>query len=367
MSYDRVTAAGYKLIKNQPLSGPQQAALRASLSVASFSESIPSNDVGSDGDFHVIASSGIIYKKIAGVWTAYATSPNRITYAVTEIPSNVFGNNDDLALVFTGGIVTQLLQKSANVWNVLAAFGADGLSIADVRSDRLRTAPQKRQCSFAAPTAFNGGSGSVVENGVGFTLSTGTNVNGAAAVTAASFVMQVPGWAGSGIHFSRPISVSWAGAIKVNDANSRVRMLVGSAAQATAPPAGQSNALAAVGFGLEFGLIGGVSSMRLVAFSAAGGYVEAPWIAASTLAANYCSYRVESDGAGNISLFWASSDYGPAELPLAPTQTLAGGPTTLGGTTPSAIVFSAAAHSSIAPIAIPNCAVGPVHLEVKGL
>jgi hypothetical protein len=97
---------------------------RAALAAASFSESVPSNATGADGDFHVVAPSGIIYKKISGVWTAYAASPSRLTHAVTATPAAGYGANGDLALLYTGGAVTALLEKQSGTWVSLAAFGA---------------------------------------------------------------------------------------------------------------------------------------------------------------------------------------------------------------------------------------------------
>lgn len=97
---------------------------RAALATASFSESVPSNATGADGNFHVVAPSGIIYKKISGVWTAYAASPSRLTHAVTATPAAGYGANGDLALLYTGGVVTALLEKQSGAWVSLAAFGA---------------------------------------------------------------------------------------------------------------------------------------------------------------------------------------------------------------------------------------------------
>jgi hypothetical protein len=146
---------------------------------------------------------------------------------------------------------------------------------------------------------------------------------------------------GSGINFARRMAFGFVFSCSLSPVGA-VRFIVGG--NGGVPAAADSDALSALGFGLEVvesAVNVSLARARLFAFGAS--YVTSGWSSDfSKLAQVACV--VISDGAGEIALHLdvaPNATQPPARPPLAPTLTLSGGPTTSGNSTNSRVDFVA--------------------------
>ena len=86
-----------------------------------FLDGIPLNILGDDDDVAVDINTGIIYKKVSGVWTEKAAPSSADVLFVTALPSDATGSNGDLAVIYTGGVISGLAEKSGGTWSQIAS------------------------------------------------------------------------------------------------------------------------------------------------------------------------------------------------------------------------------------------------------
>lgn len=113
----------------------KKSGIRLSLQAVVWTNGVPSDSFGGNGETAVDYNTGIIYRKSAGAWSAMAGPSGTAWYAVTGTPANSFGSNGDFALLYTGGTVTALLTKSSGTWSTLATFAQPAVLPTD--SNRL--------------------------------------------------------------------------------------------------------------------------------------------------------------------------------------------------------------------------------------
>jgi hypothetical protein len=83
-------------------------------------DGVPDNADGENGTYRINANTGVIYEKVAGVWTPFtATAPNSVIFS-NGLPSAGTGINGDLAVLYTGGTVSGLAEKSGGTWAQIA-------------------------------------------------------------------------------------------------------------------------------------------------------------------------------------------------------------------------------------------------------
>lgn len=356
------------------LASTSSAGCRAVLGTALFSDTVPSNAVGANDDFAVVGPSGIIYKKIAGVWTAYAAGTLPTFYAVTDVPAFSFGNNGDTAIVYSGGNATLLLEKVAGSWVTRGAFASPegGLTLpqvhASIKAKRLQSWRPILTGTFAGT-----GQGTLINQGLGAQISAGSTVSSYGRALMSSFLTGPSGGTGVGINFSVPIAVEVAlsGDVLANASGGKLRIVVGEAGSG-APIAGDLNALTSRGFGVEFAWNVDKVDARLFAHNGTS-YVTGAWLGTAALSALLMtSVRIESDGAGNISGYLAKSVATNGGAPLLPASAsfpvLAGGPTGNGTSVLQSASILAVGHTTTPPTAAADC-IARIHntfIEITG-
>lgn len=180
-----------------------------------------------------------------------------------------------------------------------------------------------RPLEFAAGTPLTGGAGSVTVNGGTLNLTCGATAGGYAARVLWDNLTTPTGSSGAGINFSRKISFSAAFSVNVLQ-YSACRFVVGRH-NTGAPPLANAASLTTHGFGFEIYWNGSVMKGRLIAHD--GTTLTTGADVTVGIFASQNMILVESDGAGNISLYLAHGT--PHGRPSStPVSTISGGPTT---------------------------------------
>lgn len=80
----------------------------------------PATALGANGMFYVDTASGAIYEKTTGTWAVVTSPSSQEVYFVTALPSNVTGDDGDLAVIYTAGVISGLAEKSGGTWAQIA-------------------------------------------------------------------------------------------------------------------------------------------------------------------------------------------------------------------------------------------------------
>lgn len=197
-----------------------------------------------------------------------------------------------------------------------------------------------------------GTSSNAAETGArgGALCSSGSSTSGYGRATLAQSFNQTSS-SGGGIRFNKAISVAGVAGIYCGaSATSRTRLVVGG--NGGVPATADANALAVVGFGVEFRFLS-TEDCECQLFAHNGTtYATSGWSGAIAGGLNrITAFIVASDGAGNIALY-LSYGTGAAGRPSSTAiLTLAGGPTTQGNTTNNRIDWIATNDSTGSPSA----------------
>jgi hypothetical protein len=198
------------------------------------------------------------------------------------------------------------------------------------------------------PATGNSGAGSYATLTHGMVRLTAGTANGGYALAQLFAEITQPSFAtGGGIDFYKKITLAICGMFDVfaGVANTAFHRITVGGLYGSPPALRDANALSAMGFGVEFYDDGGTEKMRLFAHNgtsyvtssgvAPGGYIHA--------------LIVQSDGAGNISLYDAATSGVPSRPSSTPVLTLAGGPTGSGTLSTSMVEVSTVNPSGAAP------------------
>ena len=184
----------------------------------------------------------------------------------------------------------------------------------------------------------------------GANVNSGSSTSGYGRATIAQAFNQASA-SGGGIRFNYPISVASVAGIHCGTATtSKARLVVG--ANGGVPATADANALAVVGFGVEFQYYASEQAeCRLFAHNGTT-YATSAWSGAVAGGLNrMTAFIVTSDGAGNIALYLSTATGAAGRPSSTALLTLAGGPTTQGNTTNNRIDFIATNDSTGSPSA----------------
>lgn len=130
---------------------------------------------------------------------------------------------------------------------------------------------------------------------------------------------------GGSTNWGRAMSVAVAfNTVNLANTTDRIRVIVGG--NGGTPPLADANALATHGFGAEFAVISGTIQVRLFAYN--GTYAVSAW--SGSQVGDYLNHTylvVNSDGAGNLTLYASLSSGGNIQPSTTALCTLATGPT----------------------------------------
>lgn len=85
-----------------------------------ISDGIPDNADGENGMVCVDFNTGVLYEKSADVWSSVASATAQEVFLTTDTPSAGTGVNDDIAIVYVGGVIDRVEQKSGGAWGTIA-------------------------------------------------------------------------------------------------------------------------------------------------------------------------------------------------------------------------------------------------------
>ena len=281
-------------------------------------------------------------------WAGITPAANVGTFLATPSSANLRAALTDEtgtgAAVFAGGPsftgAPTISGNTASPNGTITTIGDELWSLHRVRQIGAFLFGNTGTSSTAAETGARGGA----------ICSSGSSTSGYARATLAQSFNQTSS-SGGGIRFNKAISVAGvAGIFCGTSATSRTRLVVGG--NGGVPATADANALAVVGFGVEFRFLSGEDcECQLFAHNGTT-YATSGWSGAIAGALNrITAFIVASDGAGNIALY-LSYGTGAAGRPSSTAiLTLAGGPTTQGNTTNNRIDWIATNDSTGSPSA----------------
>ena len=312
---------------------------------------VPSFKNGIGAPVALVSSSDIgvsvqAYDADLTTWAGITPAANVGTFLATPSSANLRAALTDEtgtgAAVFAGGPsftgAPTISGNTASPNGTIATIGDELWSLHRVRKIGAFLFGNTGTSSTAAETGARGGA----------ICSSGSSTSGYGRATIAQSFNQTSS-SGGGIRFNKEISVAGVAGISPGaSATSRTRLVVGG--NGGVPATADANALAVVGFGVEFRWLSSETAECQLFAHNGSAYVVSGWTGTEAGGLNkMTAFIVSSDGAGNIALY-LSVGTGTAGRPSSTALlTLAGGPTTQGTTSNNRIDWIATNDSTGSP------------------